>query len=111
MHETGRAQSILRAVLERAQKENMPVVRKVEVLVNPAAGVDKEELLEILDDLKQNTFLKETSFVLQEAELRATCKNCGTIFPVKSPSDTCPSCGSRDIELVLLEEWEIGKME
>lgn len=111
MHETGRAQSILRAVLEKAQRENIPIVKKVEVLVNPTAGVDKEELLEIIEELKRNTFLKETHFELKETELRATCKNCGMTFPVSSPSDTCPNCKSGDIELSLLNEWEIEKME
>ncbi len=111
MHETARAQSILRAVLERAQKENLPILSKVEVLVNPTAGVDKEELLEIIDEIKQNTFLKETSFELKEMEMQATCKECGTVFLLNSPFDTCPSCGSAEVELSLIEDWALGKLE
>lgn len=111
MHETTRAQSILRTVLEKAQKENIPSIKRVEVLVNPAAGVDKEELLEIIEELKRGTFLKETVFDLKDAGMQATCKSCGTVFAINSPSDTCPNCGGKDLELVLLEEWTIGKIE
>lgn len=111
MHETTRAQSILRAVFEKAQKEAIPIVNKVEVLINPAAGVDKEELLEIMDELKQSTFLRETIFELKDAGMQATCKSCGTIFTVNSPSDVCPSCGGSELELALLDQWDIGKME
>lgn len=111
MHETGRAQSILRAVLEKAQKENIPIVKRVEVLVSPIAGVDKEELSEIIEELKRNTFLGETHFELKETELQAICKNCGMRFPISSPSDTCPNCQSGDVELSLINEWEIGNME
>ncbi|MGC9003729.1 MAG: hydrogenase maturation nickel metallochaperone HypA [bacterium] len=111
MHETGRAQSIIKAVLERAGELSMPEVKKVEVLVNSAMGVDKEELLEIIEDLKKNTALKETQFVLKDASMQATCKKCGMVFPVDSPSATCPTCGSADFELSLLDEWEIAKIE
>lgn len=111
MHETGRAQSILRAVLEIAQEKNIPIVKKVEVLINPAAGVDEEELLEILDELKENTFLKETTFELKDAGMEATCKNCGTIFPVNSPSDVCPNCRSADFELTVIDDWKIACVE
>lgn len=111
MHETGRAQSIIKAVLERAGELSMPEVKKVEVLVNSAMGVDKEELLEIIEDLKKDTALKETQFALKDASMQATCKKCGMVFPVDSPSATCPTCGSADFELSLLDEWEIAKIE
>jgi hydrogenase nickel insertion protein HypA len=111
MHETGRAQSIIRAVLEKAKEMNLNEVRRVEVLVNTAVGVDKEELLEIIEDMKKNTILKDTEFSLEDAGMRATCKECGTVFPVESPSATCPNCGSTNFELSLLDEWEIARIE
>jgi hydrogenase nickel insertion protein HypA len=111
MHETGRAQSIIRAVLEKANERKMSEVKRVKVLVNTAVGVDKEELLEIIEDMKKNTMLKETQFLLEDAGMRATCKECGTVFPVESPSATCPNCGSTNFELSLLDEWEIARME
>jgi hydrogenase nickel insertion protein HypA len=111
MHETGRAQSIIRAALEKAKEMNMGEVKRVEVLVNTSVGVDKEELLEIIEDMKKNTMLKDTQFLLEDASMQATCKECGTVFPVESPSATCPNCGSTNFELSLLDEWEIARIE
>jgi hydrogenase nickel insertion protein HypA len=111
MHETGRAQSIIRAVLEKAKEMNLNEVRRVEVLVNTAVGVDKEELLEIIEDMKKNTILKDTEFSLEDAGMRATCRECGTVYAIKSPSATCPNCGSTNFELALLDEWEIARIE
>ena len=111
MHETGRAQGIIKAVLEKAKETNMLEVKRVMVFVNNAIGVDKEELLEIIDDMKKDTVLKDTQFVLEDAGMQAICKECGTVFPVESPSATCPNCGSTNFELSLLDEWEIARME
>ncbi len=111
MHETARAQSILNAVMRQKEEKNLGELKEVIVAINPAAGVDEEELAEIIEEMKDNTPFKDTIFSFKQAGLKATCSACGSEFTISSPSDACPNCGSQDIELSLIDDWQIVEIK
>ena len=122
MHEWALAESIVMAVVETAQKENLKTITDVTVHIGELQQIEKEIFLFALNELakSQKPKIKNDAFHLKTEKGTLTCKTCGHCWKYsdmkKKLNETesesihfipevvfvharCPSCGSPDFEI------------
>jgi hydrogenase nickel incorporation protein HypA/HybF len=110
MHETMIAQSLLAAISEEAEKQNVkPVSAKISC--GTLNAVNDEILCFAFEAAAKDTLCEGVRLQIEHKEIQARCKNCKQNFDIKLSNPKCPECGSEDFELLpdaplLLEEIE-----
>jgi hydrogenase nickel incorporation protein HypA/HybF len=122
MHEWALAESIVMAVVETAQKENLKTITEVTVHIGELQQIEKEIFLFALNELakSQKPKIKNDAFHLKIEKGTLICKTCGHTWKYsdmkKKLNETesesihfipevvfvharCPSCGSPDFEI------------
>ncbi len=120
MHEWALAEAVLKTSIKIAKDEGIKKIGKVSVVLGELQDVDEEILKYALENLKAGTMADSAVFEFIHEPAEFKCRNCGHEWKL---SDTklddavvkeavhflpetvhsfvrCPSCGSRDFEVV-----------
>jgi len=111
MHEMGLARGILRESLRRGQEKGARRITAVDVEVSPLAVVDVEDLALCFADAAKGTGAEDAELRIVRLPLVAECSECGESVHVQSAADTCPSCGSRSLEVKPMPDWQVTAVE
>mgnify|MGYP003565929368 CR=1 FL=1 len=115
MHETAVAESIIRTIIEQAEKVNATPIRAV-VSCGQFNALNDEAMQFAFEVASEDTVCKETKLEIKYIPLRATCKSCKHEFNFDVYSPKCPKCESSECDFLpdaplLLEEIEFTEPE
>jgi hydrogenase nickel incorporation protein HypA/HybF len=94
VHELALSQSIVDAVLQRAQQEGMQSVTRVVLELGTAAGVERESLCFCFDAVTRSTAAQGAELAIETVPLRGRCRECGLEFEPVGLVAPCPRCGT-----------------
>jgi hydrogenase nickel incorporation protein HypA/HybF len=108
-HETSAAQAVIREILEEAKKKGLKKISKASVTIGEARALDKEYFTRAFEVSSKGTPLEGIELGINISPLKARCAKCLKEF--RSPSLTCPSCKSGEIEIVSGQELLVSQVE
>jgi hydrogenase nickel incorporation protein HypA/HybF len=110
MHEAMVAQSLLAAISAEAEKHKArPLGAKISC--GQLYAINDEVLYFAFEALAKGTTCEGARLEIEHKSLRASCKQCGSVFEIDIGGTTCANCRSQEFELLadaplLLEEIE-----
>lgn len=111
MHELAIAESIIKTVLDEAERKNLGTVKKIVVQVGALTDVVPDALQFGFEAASADTELKETKLEIKTVPVVGKCRNCGKGFEVEEHIFICPNCESFDIEMTRGDELDIEYIE
>lgn len=107
VHELSIAESVVRAVLERTDGQQVNVVR---LRVGKLSGVLPDALMFCFDLAATGTQLEGALLEIDEQEARAHCRDCDTDFVLPDMFLLC-ACGSADLEVLAGRDLQVASVE
>ena len=111
MHELAIAESIIKTVLDEAEKRNLGRIKKIGVRVGALTDIVPDALQFGFEAASADTALKETKLEIKTIPVAGKCRNCGKSFEVEEHIFICPNCESFDIEMTSGDELAIEYIE
>lgn len=98
MHELGITQGIIDRAREAAQNESATKVRRLRLLLTPAADFSSESIKMYFAMLSEGDPLFEgATLEFDLGPASAVCLACGDEFVTEAPQPLCPQCGSSQV--------------
>jgi len=99
MHETMIAQSLLAAISEEAEKQNVkPVSAKISC--GTLNAVNDDVLRFAFGAVAKDTSCEGVELQIEHKPLRARCRNCSREFDVVLSNPACPACHTETFDLL-----------
>ena len=111
MHEAAITDSMVRLVLEQAEKHSAAAVRKVTVVVGSMNGIVVESMRFYFEELTRGTIAESAELIVREAPTRALCLACGHKFELEDYLWLCPECGDRRLDIIEGKELMVDNIE
>ncbi|WP_374384228.1 hydrogenase maturation nickel metallochaperone HypA [Dongia sp.] len=105
------SESIVQAIEAGAGQHGYEKVSLVRIEVGPLAGVEKEALRFCFDAVARGTIADGARFEILETEARAWCLPCGKSVVIQHRLDSCPECGSAQLQVQSGDEMRIKELE
>jgi len=111
VHEFSLAESLLKVVLEEAQKYEASKILKIKVRAGKLVGVVPELLDFAFKTLSEGTIAEGAVLEIEETEFKGHCRNCGAYFNIEDFWGVCPKCGSNEIDISGGNEFDLIGLE
>lgn len=118
MHELSMVYSILDAVIDSAEKNNAIEVLEVGIEIGKLAMLNPEQVLFLLDTLKEDTIAKNAKFIIEEIDVEVICPSCGYEGVVHAegedhyaPIYKCPKCEEYKVEITAGKECYVKNIK
>ena len=111
MHELSLAEHVLGLVAETAETEGFHRVRKVVLEIGTFAAVETEAMRFCFDVVARETIAAEAVLEIVEIPGSGWCRGCRRTVPLAEVFDSCPECGSRDVEIRSGRELKLKTLE
>ena len=98
MHELSLAGGIVKLVEDAAARDHFSRVSQLRLEAGALSGVEVRALRFALDAVTPGTCLAGAQIEITEPPGTAWCLPCGTSVEIRSRTDTCPRCGSHQIQ-------------
>jgi len=100
MHELSLAQNIMEIVWSNVPLGSEGLVRSVRIRVGEVSGVVPESLAFCFSAIAQGTSLTQATLEIEVTPFTLRCKGCTSTFSSGMGIVVCPSCGSRETEVL-----------
>ena len=111
MHELAIAESIIKTVLDEAERQKLGHIRRISVRVGALTDIVPDALQFGFEAASTDTELQETELEINTVPVAGKCRNCGRDFEVEEHIFVCPGCESFDIETTRGDELDIEYIE
>ncbi len=111
MHELAIAESIIKTVLDEAEKRNLGRIKKIAVRVGALTDIVPDALQFGFEAASADTGLAATQLEIKTIPVTGKCKGCGNEFNIEEHIFMCPVCESFDIEMTSGDELDIEYIE
>ena len=111
MHEMAICESIIQIVEDQAVKQNYDRVKAIWLEVGQFSGVELEALRFSFDVVTRGTCAENAKLEIVEKSADAWCMPCAKSVTVKQRFDTCPDCGSGQLQVTGGDELKIKELE
>lgn len=108
MHELSIMQSVIKICEENAQGNR---VKAVTLEVGELSGIIPDALEFCFESCTKGTLLEGAKLVIERIAPKVRCKGCGADFSISAYYDSCPKCGSFDLEVMFGEELRVKELE
>lgn len=108
-HEIGIAQDLLNVILVEASKQGIKSVSKAKIKIGEFYLPHPEQLEYSFRIASKGTLAEGAKLEIEITPLRARCSSCLKDFD--SPALSCPSCGSKSIEITSGQELLVENIE
>ena len=108
-HEIGIAEDLLKRILEEAQKKRIEKVCKAKVKIGEFYLAHPDQLKYSFEMVSKGTLAEGAKLKVKTTPLKARCSSCLKDFD--SPALSCPSCGSKSIEITSGQELLVENIE
>ncbi|MGQ9800401.1 MAG: hydrogenase maturation nickel metallochaperone HypA [Candidatus Saccharicenans sp.] len=116
MHEMSIVADLFTIIEEQAKKAGATKVTGVRVLIGELSGVVPELFRSAFNSYKKGTIADKARLELKITRIKFKCHNCGKKITAKNIKDesfayVCPSCGSKEMELISGRDLYLEKLE
>jgi hydrogenase nickel incorporation protein HypA/HybF len=111
MHELAIAESIIKTVLDEAERRKLGYIKKIAVRVGALTDIVPDALRFGFEAASIDTPLQGTTLEINTIPVAGKCRNCGRGFEVEEHVFVCPDCESFDIEMTRGDELGIEYIE
>ncbi|MGO9171407.1 MAG: hydrogenase maturation nickel metallochaperone HypA [Rhodomicrobium sp.] len=111
MHEMSLCQSVLQMLEEQAAVHSYTRVKAVWLEIGPLAGVEPEAMMFCFDAVTRGTLAENARFEIVHTQAKAWCMGCSKSVDITNRFDSCPDCGSYQLQITGGDELRIKQME
>ena len=111
MHELSLAKGMVDQVLLAAASENASRVARIEVVIGPYSGVERDAFEFAFPFAAEGTILQTAELILKESPATVTCHTCRMQTHPDIMNLACVHCGSTEIEITAGREFRIQSIE
>ena len=112
MHELGIAKDLLDIVLLKAKENNLKKITKISLMLGEASGIEEDFLKHsLVDHLLPGTIASGCRLEIIKEYVKAKCKKCSAEFLPKEMIFDCPSCQSKEIEILSGKDVYVASIE
>lgn len=116
MHELSIVADLFTIIEEQALKAGATKVTRVKVLIGELSGVVPELFRSAFNSYKKGTIADKARLEIKITRIKFKCQNCGKVITAKNIMDesfsyTCPSCNSKEMELIAGRDLYLEKLE
>ena len=111
MHELAIAESIIKTVLDVAERQKLGRINKIVVRIGALTDVVPDALQFGFEAASIDTELEGAQLTINTVPIAGKCNSCGKSFEVEEHIFLCPVCESFDIEVTSGDELDIEYME
>ncbi|MDO8733948.1 MAG: hydrogenase maturation nickel metallochaperone HypA [Elusimicrobiota bacterium] len=112
MHELGIAKDLLDIVLIKAKENGLKKITKISVKIGEASGIEEDFLRHsLVDHLLPGTIASGCNVEISKEDVKAKCKKCSAEFLPKEMIFDCPSCQSKEIEILSGKDVYVASIE
>ena len=111
MHELSICQALMEEVARLAREQRARRIVSVTVRIGPLSGVEPALLQSAFPLASAGTLAADSRLILERADLRVQCLDCGAQSQARSSSLVCGSCGNWRVRVVSGEELLLTRVE
>ena len=111
MHELPVTESILKIVLEFAQKNQAKSVTDITLTIGSLSSIVDDSVQFYWDHISQGTICENAKLHFNRVMATLKCLDCGTTYSLIEELTPCPSCGSINIIILSGEEFQVDHNE
>jgi hydrogenase nickel incorporation protein HypA/HybF len=113
MHELSVTQSILDIALEHARNNQAEKIVAIQLQIGEITDFDDEWIQRYFDFVSKGTMAEGAKLRITRIPARLQCNSCSSVFPLDraSWSSQCPSCQSKDTQLISGREFRVEALE
>lgn len=112
MHELGIAKDLLDIVLLKARENHLKKITKISVMLGEASGIEEDFLRHsLVGHLLSGTIASGCRLEIVKENVKAKCKKCSAEFEPLEMIFDCPSCQSKEIEILSGKDVYVASIE
>jgi hydrogenase nickel insertion protein HypA len=111
MHELAVTESILKIVLDSAQKNKATAVTDITLTIGSLSSIVDDSVQFYWDYVSQGTICENAKLHFNRVMARLKCLDCGTTYSLIDDLTPCPSCGSINVIIFSGEEFQVDHIE
>ena len=111
MHELPVTESILKMVLESAQKNQAKSVTDITLTIGSLSSIVDDSVQFYWDFVSKGTICENAKLHFNRVVATLKCLDCGTTYSLIEELTPCPSCGSINIIILSGEEFQVDHIE
>lgn len=111
MHELSIAQAIVESARRAAEENGISRIAKLTLRVGSFSGVVEEALRFAFEVASQGTPAEGAILEIKNIPLTIRCSSCAASSKIHPFLFQCPSCGSRDVEILTGQELNLDTIE
>ncbi len=111
MHEMSLCEGILQVLEDNAKTQGYTRVKTVWLEIGGLAGVELEAMRFSFDVVTNGTLANGANLQIMELPGVAWCMQCSKTVTVNQRFDSCPDCGSYQLQVTGGEEMKIKQLE
>jgi len=111
MHEMSVAQSILKIVLNEAERNGATKVKIVRIRAGELRGIVRDQLAFFFDFITKDTLAEGAILEVEQVPIKGKCKSCEHVFMVQNYEFLCPECTSKDVDVLEGLELVVKEIE
>ncbi len=111
MHEMSVCQSVVQMLEEQAAVHSYTRVKAVWLEIGPLAAIEPEAMIFCFDAVSRGTLAENARLEIIHTPATAWCMSCAKSVAVANRFDSCPGCGSHQMQITGGDELKIKQME
>ena len=111
MHELSVTESILKIVLDSAQKDQAASVTDITLTIGSLSSIVDDSVQFYWNFVSQGTICENAKLHFNRVLATLKCLDCGTSYSLIEELTPCPSCGSIHVIIVDGEEFQVDHIE
>jgi len=111
MHELPVTESILKIVLESAQKNKATAVTDITLTIGSLSSIVDDSVQFYWNYVSQGTICENAKLHFNRVRATLKCLDCDTTYSLIDDLTPCPSCGSINVIILSGEEFQVDHIE
>lgn len=111
MHEMSICESVVQILKEQARFHGYSRVKAVWLEIGPLAAVEPEAMRFCFDAVTRGTLAEKARLEIVDIPATAWCMACAKGVRIANRFDSCPDCGSHQMQITGGDELRIKQME
>ena len=111
MHELPVTESILKIVLDYAQKNQAAFVTDISLTIGSLSSIVDDSIQFYWDFVSQGTICENAILHFNRVTATLECLDCGTTYSLKEELTPCPSCSGINVIILSGEEFHVDHIE
>jgi hydrogenase nickel incorporation protein HypA/HybF len=110
MHELGIVMEVVKSVERFAEKNGVTKIERLTLQIGELSSVIPKYVRDCYPAAVDGTLMAHTQLEIEILPGNGLCKACGNVFNVPGNKGMCPSCNSKDMELLSGREFMIKEI-